>query len=122
MKGKRKPEGRSLPRSTLKPNLSVHTLNKGAANIEAKSKANPRTTAYIHTRHTIEAFPDVFLLLGGEAGTLIMDSHTDVCHLAYDFDYNGLITLRILQRIGQVVGDNLGEAIHIDFNQHFSRY
>ena len=64
----------------------------------------------------------VFLLLGVEAGTLIMDGHTDTCHLAYDLDHNGFINLRILQRICQVVGDNLGYAIHIDFNQHFSRY
>src|SRR5262249_51209385 len=87
-----------------------------AHDVEAESEAGARPTLLFDARHTVEALPDVALLLDREARATVADQDAPNISLASQDDGHGLIGRGVLERVGQEVGDDLADAVGVCLN------
>src|SRR5258708_9569041 len=115
----RKPEGGALSKGTFHPDLSLMLCDEHLTDVQPQAQPFPWATLYRHSLDLVKALPQFLLRFFRETRSPI--SYPDTGHGVLDHqpDMNRLIGTRIAQRIGDIVGHHLADAIPI--SEHVDR-
>src|SRR5437588_10988001 len=91
-------------------------LDDGFADVEAKAKScicTPRVAEYLGALYAVEALPDFCLFIGKEPGSLVLHRNASVFLIFTHRNPDGLFLRLVLQGIGEVVSQNLVDALGV---------
>src|SRR5579859_4072736 len=111
--GQAKPEGGPFPRRTLHTTCSLVLRDERLADSEAQTQPFSLATLHRYSFDLVIGLPDVRLFLFGETRSLVSHPDADSVLLDGQSNHDGLTGACIPQRIGDIVGEHLADAIPI---------
>src|SRR5690349_18757070 len=107
---------------TLHPYLPMMPFNNCATNIQAQAQTNAGTASYTDAWHTIETLPDLLMFRREQARPLI--AYGNMCETIglRERHLNRHGRGGILEGIGQIIRDNLADAVRIGQNRYLMRW